>query len=142
MPSTVIPGLRYRDAHAAIRFLCEAFGFREQVVYTDETDTSIVMHAQLTFGEGMVMLGSVRPDTEFAEHVVQPDQIGGRETQCPYVVVADLRAHYDHAKAHGATIIDEYEEKPYGGAGYSARDPEGRLWYFGSYDPWAAAPEG
>ncbi|QWT19393.1 VOC family protein [Bacillus sp. NP157] len=137
MPSTIIPGLRYRDAPAAIRFLCEAFGFREHAVHRDDTDPNIVLHAQLTYGEGMVMLGSVRPAEGFAEHIVQPDQIGGRETQCPYVVVADLRAHYTHAKAAGATIIDEYEEKDYGGAGYSARDLEGRLWYFGDYDPWA-----
>ena len=137
MPSSIIPCLRYRDAHAAIRFLCDAFGFSEHAVYTDETNPTLVVHAQLTFGDGMVMLGSVIPKTSFADHIVQPDQIGGRETQCPCVTVADLRAHYEHAKAHGATIIDDYEEKEYGGAGYSARDPEGRLWYFGSYDPWA-----
>lgn len=139
MPSTIIPGLRYRDAHAAIRFLCEAFGFSEHAVHTDETNPTIVLHAQLAYGGGMVMLGSVRQEAGFADHIVQPDQIGGRETQCPYVVVDDLKAHYANAKAHGATIIDEYEEKPYGGAGYSARDLEGRLWYFGSYDPWATA---
>jgi uncharacterized glyoxalase superfamily protein PhnB len=139
MSSTIIPGLRYRDAHAAIRFLCEAFGFSEHAVHTDETNPTIVLHAQLTYGGGMVMLGSVRQEAGFADHIVQPDQIGGRETQCPYVVVDDLKAHYANAKAHGATIIDEYEEKPYGGAGYSARDLEGRLWYFGSYDPWAKA---
>jgi uncharacterized glyoxalase superfamily protein PhnB len=138
MPSTIIPGLRYRDARAAIRFLCDAFGFSEHAVYADDTNPDIIMHAQLTYGGGMVMLGSVRTDTPFADHVVQPDQIGGRETQCPYVVVGDLKAHYEHAKAHGATIAEEYEEKPYGGAGYAARDLEGRLWYFGSYDPWAS----
>jgi uncharacterized glyoxalase superfamily protein PhnB len=137
MPSTIIPCLRYRDAHAAIRFLCDAFGFSEHAVYTDETNPTLVVHAQLTFGDGMVMLGSVIPETPFADHIVQPDQIGGHETQCPCVTVADLKAHYEHAKAHGATIIDDYKEKDYGGAGYSARDLEGRLWYFGSYDPWA-----
>ncbi|QDE37874.1 glyoxalase [Luteibacter pinisoli] len=137
MPSTIIPCLRYRDAKAAIRFLCGAFGFSEHAVYTDDNDISIVVHAQLTYGDGMVMLGSVIPGTEFAEHIVQPDQIGGRETQCPCVTVADIKAHYEHAKAYGATIVEDYEEKEYGGAAYSARDPEGRLWYFGSYDPWA-----
>jgi uncharacterized glyoxalase superfamily protein PhnB len=52
--------------------------------------------------------------------------------------VADVRAHYDNAKAAGASIVDEYAEKEYGGAGYAARDPEGHLWYFGSYDPWVS----
>lgn len=44
-------------------------------------------------------------------------------------------AHYERAKAAGAEIIDEYAEKDYGGAGYSCRDPEGHLWWFGGYDP-------
>jgi uncharacterized glyoxalase superfamily protein PhnB len=52
------------------------------------------------------------------------------------VIVADCKAHYDQACAAGAVIVNEYSEKDYGGAGYSCRDPEVHLWYFGSYDPW------
>ncbi|TCV96380.1 putative glyoxalase superfamily protein PhnB [Luteibacter rhizovicinus] len=132
--STIIPCLRYRDAHAAIDFLCRAFGFERQAVYEDEKGD--VQHAQLTYGAGMIMLGSVRPDTDFGQCVIQPDEIGGKETQCACVTVVDCRAHYETAKAVGATIVDDYAEKDYGGAGYSARDPEGHLWWFGSYDPW------
>ena len=136
MPSTIIPGLRYRDAHAAIDFLCKAFGFKRHAVY--EADDGSVMHAQLTYGGGMVMLGSVRKDDSLYSRLsVQPDEIDGRETQCACVTVVDCRAHYEHAKASGARIVDEYEEKPYGGAGYAAADPEGHVWWFGSYDPWA-----
>ena len=131
--STIIPCLRYRDAPAAIEWLCKAFGFRKQAVYED--DAGGVAHAQLTFGNGMIMLGSVR-DNDFGRHILQPDQAGGRETQCPCVIVADCKAHYDRALAAGADIIDAYAEKDYGGAGYSCRDPEGHLWWFGSYDPW------
>lgn len=131
--STIIPCLRYRDAHAAIEWLCKAFGFRRQAVYDDGEGG--VAHAQLVHGAGMVMLGSVR-DNDFGRRIVQPDQIGGSETQCPCVIVRDCRAHYEQAKAAGAVIIDEYAEKDYGGAGYSCRDPEGHLWWFGSYDPW------
>ena len=136
MNSTIIPCLRYRHALEAIHFLCTAFGFEKQAVYVSEKDKSLVDHAQLTFGGGMIMLGSVRDDTPFSKHMVQPDDVGFRETQCACVTVADVRAHYEKAKAAGARIVDEYEEKEYGGAGYSARDPEGHLWYFGSYDPW------
>jgi uncharacterized glyoxalase superfamily protein PhnB len=140
MTSTIIPCLRYRDALAAIDFLCEAFGFVQQAVYVNAENQGIVDHAQLTYGGGMVMLGSARDDTPFSKHMVQPDEVGGRETQCACVIVADVRAHYETAKAKGARIVDDYEEKDYGGAGYSARDPEGHLWYFGSYDPWAQPP--
>ena len=51
------------------------------------------------------------------------------------------KAHYEHAKAAGAVIVDEYEVKDYGGAGYSCRDIEGHLWSFGSYDPWKPGAE-
>jgi uncharacterized glyoxalase superfamily protein PhnB len=132
--STIIPCLRYRDAHAAIDWLCKAFGFHQQAVYDD--DQGGVAHAQLTYGSGMLMLGSVN-DNEFGRRMVQPDQVDGRETQCPCVIVKDCKAHYEQAKAAGAIIIDEYAEKEYGGAGYSCRDLEGHLWWFGSYDPWA-----
>jgi uncharacterized glyoxalase superfamily protein PhnB len=131
--STIIPALRYRDAHAAIDWLCQAFGFRKNAVYED--DSGGVVHAQLTFGNGMVMIGEVR-DNDFGRHMLQPDETGGRETQCACVIVADCKAHYERAKAAGAVIIDEYAEKEYGGAGYACRDPQGHLWWFGSYDPW------
>lgn len=131
--STLIPCLRYRDAHATIDWLCRAFGFEKHAVYDD--DAGGVAHAQLVHGHGMLMLGSVRDDA-FGRHIAQPDEVGGRETQCTYVIVADCRAHYEHAKAAGAVIVDDCEEKDYGGTGYSCRDPEGHLWSFGSYDPW------
>jgi len=132
--SSMIPCLRYRDAHAAIDWLCKAFGFTRHVVYED--DNGWVMHAQLTFGSGMIMLGKVS-DNDFGKHIVQPDEIGGRETQCACVIVSDCRAHYERAKVAGAAIVDDYKEQDYGGGGYSCRDCEGHLWYFGSYDPWA-----
>ena len=131
--STIIPCLRYRDARAAIDWLCQAFGFQRHAVY--ENDQGGVEHAQVVYGAGMVMLGEIR-DNAFGQHIVQPDQIGGRESQCACVTVSDCRAHYETAKAAGAMIVDDYAEKDYGGAGYSCRDPEGHLWYFGSYDPW------
>lgn len=137
--STIIPCLRYVDAPAAIDWLCRAFGFEKQAVYADG---GVVQHAQLTFGNGMVMLGSVAGRGAWGERIAQPDEIGGRETQAPYVIVADCKAHYEHAKAAGAVIVDDYEVKDYGGAGYSCRDPEGHLWSFGDYDPWQPAGAG
>lgn len=131
--STIIPCLRYRDAQAAISWLCKAFGFAEHAVH--ENEQGRVEHAQLTWGSGMIMLGEVS-DNDFGKHVVQPDEIAGRETQCACVTVRDVKAHYLRARAAGAVIVDDYAEKDYGGAGYSCHDPEGHLWYFGSYDPW------
>jgi uncharacterized glyoxalase superfamily protein PhnB len=133
--STIIPTLRYDDALAAIDWLCRAFGFEKQAVYSDDKGT--VQHAQLVFGNGMIMLGSTANASAWGERIAQPREIGGRETQCSCVIVEDCAAHYARAKAAGAEIVDPLEQKEYGGAGYSCRDLEGHLWWFGSYDPWA-----
>jgi len=70
----VIPALQYQDARAAIEFLCKAFGFEKNAVYEDK-DGSIA-HAQLTHGNGMVMLGSVK-DTEYGKLLKRPHDAGG-----------------------------------------------------------------
>lgn len=133
--STIIPTLRYRDAVAAIEWLCTAFGFSRRAVYPD--DAGGISHAQLTFGNGMIMLSTANDD-QWGKRMVQPDAIGGRQTQCCCIIVRDPDEHYAVAKAAGATIIDDIKDADYGGRGYSCRDPEGHLWWFGSYDPWKA----
>src|SRR5690348_2326318 len=126
--ATVIPSLRYRNALAMIDWLCKAFGFEKHAVYADG---EVVHHAQLAFGNGMIMLGSADNGSAWGKRIAQPDEIGGRETQACYVVVADCASHYAQAKAADAKIVDALETKDYGGSGYSARDPEGHLWSFG-----------
>lgn len=133
--STIIPCLRYRDAPAAIDWLCRAFGFEKHAVYADG-DT--VHHAQLSFGNGMIMLGSTDNDSAWGRQIAQPEEIGMRDTQSACVVVRDVDAHYAQAKAAGAAIAQDIADQDYGGRGYSCRDPEGHLWWFGSYDPWQA----
>ena len=136
--ASVIPSLRYRNAPAMIDWLCKAFGFEKHAVYAEG---DVVHHAQLAFGNGMIMLGSVDTESAWGRRIVQPADIGGRESQACYLVVADCAAHYAQAKAAGAEIVDELETKDYGGSGYSCRDPEGHLWTFGDYDPWAEHSE-
>jgi uncharacterized glyoxalase superfamily protein PhnB len=100
-----------------------------------EGDT--IVHAQLSFGNGMIMLGSVL-DTEFGRLMKQPDEIGGAETQTAYVIVSDADAVYARAKAAGARIVLDIKDEDYGGRGFSCRDIEDHLWNFGTYDPWGA----
>ncbi|MFN8007348.1 MAG: VOC family protein [Terriglobia bacterium] len=131
--STVIPCLRYRNASVAIEWLCNAFGFEKSEVYCNPD--GIVMHAELVFGNGMIMVGSVM-ETEFGKLMKQPDEIGGAETQTSYIVTADADAVYQRAKAAGALIVVDIKDEDYGGRGFSCRDLEGHLWNFGTYDPW------
>ena len=133
--STVIPGMRYQDAPAAIEWLCKAFGFQKNAVYPNADGT--IAHAQLTLGKGMVMLGSVN-NGPFSALMRQPSEIEKRETQAPYIVVEDCDAVYAMAKAAGAEIVLDIENKDYGGRGFTCRDPEGHMWSVGNYDPWSS----
>ena len=135
MPSPLIPTYRYRDAPRAIDFLCDAFGFERHLVVEGEGDR--IEHAQLRLGDGMIMLGSVRDD-DYGALMTTVRETGGRATSAAYVVVDDVSAHAERARQAGADIVQEPEAQPYGGSLYTCRDPEGNVWSFGSYDPWAA----
>ena len=134
--TTVIPTLRYRDAPAAIEWLCEAFGFEKHLVVPGESET--IAHAQLVFGNGMIMLGSAL-DREFDKLQKPPSALGSVPSQSPYIILEDADKHYARAVAAGAEIVMDIKDEDHGGRGYSCRDPEGHIWNFGTYDPWAAA---
>jgi uncharacterized glyoxalase superfamily protein PhnB len=134
--ATVIPALQYRDAPAAVDWLCQTFGFEKRMVVPGENGT--IAHAELTFGNGMVMLGS-RKDTDYGRLLTEPRQAGA-VTQGLYAIVDDADAHYARAKAAGAEIVMDIRTQDYGGRDYTCRDPEGHVWTFGTYDPWAQSP--
>lgn len=137
--ATVIPAMRYNDAPAAIEWLCEAFGFEKHLVVPGPNNT--IAHAELSFGNGMIMLGSAANDaahSEYGKLVTHPSETGGLETQTAYVIVTDVDAHYKQAKAAGATIVIDIKDEDYGGRDYTCRDLEGHVWTFGNYDPWAS----
>jgi hypothetical protein len=99
------PALRYADAHAAIDWLCKAFGFVKQEVYDGPNGT--VAHAQLTLDGAVLMLGSARDD---AYPIKTPNQLGGN-TGSIYVYVPDPDAHFERARG-GRT--DRYGALRYG----------------------------
>lgn len=135
--SALIPCLRYEDAPAAILFLCDAFGFLPHAIYADEEDQQIIHHAQLVLDDQMLMLGSVRDDAEDKYGWLTPKDAGGI-TQSVHVVIANPDAHHDRAVAAGAEILTApHDNEGYPGRGYDARDPEGHVWSFSDYDPWA-----
>ena len=126
---TIYPYMQYRDAKAAIAWLERAFGFRTVMAHPDG-DGGIV-HAELSLGNGMVMLGSCK-DTGLG--VIMPAQAGGN-TQGVYVVIKDADALYARAQAAGAEIVMSIRDTDYGSRDFSVRDPEGHLWSFGTYMP-------
>ncbi len=130
----VIPCMRYRDAPAAITWLCDTFGFEPQLVVPNE-DGSIA-HAQLAFGNGMIMLGSAF-DTEYGRLLKQPSETGGFVTQSAYLVVNNADLVYWRVLEGGGKILLDIKDEDYGGRGFTCSDPEGHVWSIGTYDPQA-----
>jgi len=133
--SLLMPSLRYKDARAAIAWLEGVFGFERHAVYDGPGDT--VAHAELRFGTGMVMLGSVSNESPLRHLYVTPADIGGRVSSPLYLIVNDCTSVHARAVAAKADIIVEMKTMEYGGNAFTVRDPEGYLWTVGEYSPWA-----
>ena len=126
----IFPFLRYQDAPAALRWLSAAFGFEEQLVVPGPDGT--IAHAEMRLGAGSIMLGTLTPERRHFGRKTAKKL--GAVNQGIYVCVDDIDAHYAHAKAAGAEILQPIQDEDHG-RGYVARDPEGNLWSFGSYMP-------
>lgn len=136
-PPLIMPCLRYDDAPAAIAFLCAAFGFERRAVFAAEADPDTIEHAQLTLGGTMVMLSSnVAGEVKQRYGWMTPREAGGI-TMCVCATVDDIDAHHARAVAAGAAIVTPlHDNVGYPGRSYTARDPEGQVWDFGTYNPW------
>jgi uncharacterized glyoxalase superfamily protein PhnB len=122
--------LTYEDAPAALDWLERALGFERSSVH--EAPDGSIAHAELRFGDGMVMLGKAG-DNGFG---MKTPREAGAVTQGVYVIVDEgIDAHYEQALAAGAEIVRELHDTDYGSRDYMAHDPEGNLWSFGTYRP-------
>lgn len=131
----ITAALFYDDASAAIDWLCRAFGF--EVRLKVEGDDGVIHHSELTFGGGLIMVGSsggkeARPGRA---QMLSPRHTGGVNTQSLCVAVDDADAHCARARAAGATIVEEpttsdYGEEYWADRSYLALDCEGHHWWF------------
>jgi uncharacterized glyoxalase superfamily protein PhnB len=121
MQQQVHPYLLYEDGESAIRFLTDAFGFRE---VDRAVGAAGGLHAELEVspGGGHIYLG--QPPSGYRN----PAEVG--RTSLTHVLVDDADAHYERAKAAGATITEEPNDTPFGHRRYSCRDPQGHDWSF------------
>lgn len=122
--ASLFPALTYRDPRAAAAWLERAFGFAPHTLA--EGPDGAVAHAELRFGNGVVMFGAARPP--------DPDDPWTAQ-EGVYAVVEDVDAHYARAVAAGAEILRPLADTSYGAREYTARDPDGHLWSFGTYRP-------
>jgi uncharacterized glyoxalase superfamily protein PhnB len=127
--------LFYDDASAAIDWLCGAYGF--EVRLKVEGEGGRVEHSELTFGEGLIMVGQAggKSSRETPLPSRSPRSQDGVNTQSLCVFVDDVDAHCTRARAAGARIIDEPKNTDYGedyweDRSYRTVDLEGHQWWF------------
>ena len=126
---TVWPVLHYHDTERALMFLVEALGFREALAVRDPEGD--VVHAELRWpGGGAVVFGSTK-HSESVHGAMMPG------TSASYVVADDVDAVYERALAADAELVQGPNETTFGSGvptrAFTARDPEGNLWTFGTY---------
>src|SRR5258706_8404418 len=108
--SRISSGLYYRDAAAMIDWLCQAFGF--EVRLRVEGEHGRVAHAELTYGDGVVMIGEERRGEaqRFGHDAASPLSVGGANTQGLMIYIDDFNTH--RARARGACAPIARETKP------------------------------
>jgi uncharacterized glyoxalase superfamily protein PhnB len=124
----------YRDAAAAIDWLCRAFGFEARLKV--EGEGGRIEHSELVLGGGLVMVGQ-EGTGDRPEHaqMVSPRSVEGKNTQVLAVYVDDVDAHCTRARASGAQVFREPAATDFGSEynldrSYGCRDPEGHIWFF------------
>jgi len=121
----ITPYLLYENADAALQWLGTTYGFKETLRFTDSTGR--VSHAEMDAGGGSVfMLGE--PGSGY-----QSPRRSGHYNAFLHVNVDDVDAHFERARAAGATILTEPEDKEYGERGYRSEDLEGHRWEFATH---------
>lgn len=123
----------YADPHAAIGWLCEAFGFELQLKV--EGDGGEIVHSELKLAEGLVMVSGDSGKEPWQALYRSPQGIGGGVTQALCFYLDDVDAHHARAVAKGARVVRALSTSDYGDdywsdRSYGALDLEGHLWWF------------
>jgi uncharacterized glyoxalase superfamily protein PhnB len=133
----IVPMLTYEDTAAAIDWLCTAFGFEEERDARRTSEGGAVSHAQIGLDGSTIWLATPNSEYQSPKHHRETCAAAAAWLDNPWVIdgvfveVDDVDAHYDRARAAGATILREPNEPGVGFRIYSAEDPEGHRWMFG-----------
>ncbi len=115
-PSAVTPELVYEDVERAVGWLCKAFGLTIR--------WSAGGHrAQLRAGDGVIVVRDRPPDVEEGAPVPGANS-------AVLVRVGDLAAVHDRALGHGARLVREPADHPYGERQCTFEDLGGHRWTF------------
>jgi uncharacterized glyoxalase superfamily protein PhnB len=133
-----IPMLSYEDVGGAAEWISEAFGFEERERYAEDDGT--VSHVTMVLNGAVVFLGWPGPGYRSPKRHAEECEIARQTLDTPFVVdgvmvqVDDVDAHFERARAAGATILTELEDNPAAGQRqYRAADLEGHRWMFAQF---------
>jgi PhnB protein len=122
----VIPYLYVKGAAKAIEFYKNVFGAVEKVRMPGPNES--VGHAELTFGDSMVMLSDEHPQMG----ALGPQSVGGSPVTL-HVYAADVDAVVQKAVAAGATLDRPVKNQFYGDRTGLIIDPFGHKWYVATH---------
>ncbi|WP_217161876.1 glyoxalase/bleomycin resistance/extradiol dioxygenase family protein [Streptomyces sp. AC512_CC834] len=131
----VIPHIMVDDAAAAIDFYQRAFGAREDV-RIDAPGGGGVMHAEITVGRSVLMLGdagAAEADTDAEagpSSFTAPSSLGGGTSVMLHVFVPDVDSLAKRAQAAGAEILQPPTDMFHGDRTVILKDPSGHTWVF------------
>lgn len=111
-----------KEAAAAIEFYTRAFGAVELFRLTEPSGK--IGHAELRFGETVVMLADEYPDFG----ALAPPSVGGSPVKM-HLAVADADACFARAKAEGAVELRPLTNEFYGERSGLLVDPYGHSWF-------------
>ncbi len=114
---TVTPYLVVHDADAELAFLKAAFGGAEANCQRNPDNS--VMHAEVTIGDSLVMLGQAAGPWKLRQAAL-------------YLWVEDVDATYARALQAGGTSESEPQDKPYGHRNAGVIDQNGVTWWIGA----------
>jgi uncharacterized glyoxalase superfamily protein PhnB len=128
----VIPMLAYENGPAAMDWLSDAFGFRE---LDRRVEDGRLTHGEMDTGGGVIMLATPSRHYHGPKRHREESEAARKWSEVPYIIdgvlvyVADIDAHFERARAAGATILSPLEESQEGRR-YRAEDIEGHRWMF------------
>ncbi len=124
----VIPHIMVDDARAAIDFYRRAFGARED--FRIDAPGGGVLHAEITVGSSVLMLGDASVEEAEAGAFASPAALGGGTSVTLHVFVPDVDSLAERAQAAGAEILQPPTDMFHGDRTVILKDPSGHMWVF------------
>jgi uncharacterized glyoxalase superfamily protein PhnB len=124
MRTTINPVVHYRDLERGARFLVETFGFVEHVAH--KADDGSTRYVELSLNGAPLGLGQL---TEGSIFDTGPAVV--------YISLEEVDGMHARVAAAGAEILMPPTDQDYGSRDFVAKDHEGNVWCFGTYEPGA-----